>query len=386
MKIIYIHQYFKTPQEGGAIRSYHLAKTLIAQGHQVEMITTHNQKTYQHQSIEGISVHYLPIFYDNRLGFWGRLKAFVRFVIGAYLKASKLKGASLCYATSTPLTVGLVALLLKKRHQLKFFFEVRDLWPQAAIELGMLKNKWLIRWALFLEKKIYQNAEKIIALSPAMQADIQTKIPHKEVLLLPNLADTAFFTPSYHAKNTPFVILYIGTIGLANHLQSLLELAYFAQQQGNTSMQFKIMGEGAQTEILIKKANELALQNVFFLPKGDKIAVREALNQAQAVYISFKDLPVLQSNSPNKFFDGLASAKLMIVNTKGWLKDLVEKHQCGFYAPPDAPAEAYQRLQDFVQHQELLLTYQKNARALAENTFSLQVQSLTFLSFFEHFE
>lgn len=385
MKIIYIHQYFKTPQEGGAIRSYHLAKALVAQGHQVEMITTHNQKNYQHQYVKGISVHCLPVFYDNHLGFWGRLRAFVRFVIGAYRKAKSIKGADVCYATSTPLTVGLVALLLKRRYKLKFFFEVRDLWPQAAIELGFLKNKWLIGLALSLEKKIYRNADKIIALSPPMQAYIKAKVPQKQVIFIPNLADTAFFEVQFQLPSKFFTVLYIGTLGLANHLDYLLDLAHLAQKRGNTALQFKIMGEGGQAEKLIKRANDLHLQNVLFLPKANKIAVKEALSTAQAVYISFKDLPTLQTNSPNKFFDGLASGKLMIVNTKGWLKDLVTQHQCGFYAPPNAPAEALSNLLQFIENPHLLLEYQKNARKLAEKEFSLQVYLPVFLELFEQF-
>ena len=79
MKILYVHQYFKTPQEGGSIRSYYLAKGLVDAGHQVTMITTHNE-TYEVRNVDGIQVHYLPVNYDNKLGFFRRLFAFWKFV------------------------------------------------------------------------------------------------------------------------------------------------------------------------------------------------------------------------------------------------------------------------------------------------------------------
>ena len=114
MKIIYIHQYFKTYSDGGSSRSYYLAKALTDNGYEVEMITSHNEPFYKKVNIEGITVHYLPVYYDNAYGFIGRVRSFLNFVIKAYRLALSIKNAHLCYATSTPLTVGIIALLLKK--------------------------------------------------------------------------------------------------------------------------------------------------------------------------------------------------------------------------------------------------------------------------------
>ncbi len=383
MKIIYLHQYFKTPAEGGAIRSYYLARALVQAGHQVEMITSHNQQTYKQQQIDGISVHYLPVFYANQLGFWQRIRAFVVFFWKAYQKAKKIQHAEICYATSTPLSIGLLAWLLKKTTGLKYIFEVRDLWPQAPVALGIIKNKWLIRVLYQVEKKIYQNAETIIALSPGIRESIQTKAPDKKVILIPNLADTVFFQPKIRSDDREkFTILYTGTLGTANHLEHLLDLAHYAMAQSENRLCFKIMGEGKMRDTLLHKAQKLALNNLEFLEAGNKEAVREALYQAQAVYVSFADVPVLQTNSPNKFFDALAAAKLVIVNVRGWLKDLVEAHQCGFYASNENQESNLRQLREFIESSEKLEKYQQNARKLALEKFSLEKNIPTVLALF----
>ncbi len=123
MKILYIHQYFKTPEEGGSIRSYYLASGLVKNGYEVEMITTHNDQRYEVKIIQGIRVHYLPVYYDNNLGFVRRIIAFLRFYFLALEVAKTIKDVNLVYAMTTPLTVGMIAMRLKKKLDLPYYFE-----------------------------------------------------------------------------------------------------------------------------------------------------------------------------------------------------------------------------------------------------------------------
>jgi len=184
MKIIYIHQYFKTPQEGGAIRSYYLAKGLVDDGFEVEMITAHNESTYRNVSIEGINVHYLPVPYDNGMGFVQRVLAYIKFIQKSKKEIKKIQNADLVYATSTPLTVGIIALWAKRKFNLPYYFEVRDLWPTAPIQVGVVKGAFFKKWLYSLEAKIYKGAEKIIALSPGMRDWIKEVVPEKPVYMI----------------------------------------------------------------------------------------------------------------------------------------------------------------------------------------------------------
>jgi glycosyltransferase involved in cell wall biosynthesis len=391
LKIIYIHQYFRTPTQGGSLRSYYLAKALVEKGYEVEMITTHHDKKYQKVDFEGITIHYLPVFYDNPLGFGRRVFAFLKFLYLSYQTAKTIQHADICYATSTPLTVGVVAWWLKKRKKMPYFFEVRDLWPQAPIELGFIRHTLLKRFLYFIEKKIYQNADKIIALSPASVSYIQKIVPDKKVFLIPNMADTDFFqleekrvemTQKYGYEGK-FVVTYFGTIGLANHLEYLLEIAQEAQNQQQNDIHFLIVGKGAKLGSLQKLAQQLGLQNLDFLPHTSKATVKEILNITDAVYVSFWNKPILQATSPNKFFDALASGKLCVVNTVGWLKDLVEQNECGFYAHPENPNQFLEKIKPFLKDIEKLKTYHKNARKLAETQFSRHELKKYFLELFE---
>lgn len=136
MKVLILHQHFNTPQEGGALRSYYLAKALVDHGIQPVVITARDEKHQKTVSLEGIEIHYLPIAYDNRFGFWKRSSSFLRYAWGAVRLAGKLPGVKICYAISVPLTVGLAARMIKLYYKIPYIFEVGDLWPDAPIQIG----------------------------------------------------------------------------------------------------------------------------------------------------------------------------------------------------------------------------------------------------------
>lgn len=380
-KVLYIHQYFKTPQEGGAIRSYYLSKGLVEKGFEVELITSHNENHYTVKDIDGIRVHYLPVSYANEMGFVKRVSSFLQFVKKAKKLAAKIEGVDIAYISSTPLTVGLIGLWLKQKRNIPYIFEVRDLWPKAPIQIGAIKGGMLKKYLYRMESKIYHGAEKIVALSPGMRDWIKEVAPEKEVYMIPNMADCQFFKKEikdpkliefYHAQ-TPFVVTYLGSIGQTNHLEFLLDIAEKSAKKG-LNINFKVVGQGSRLKAIKLQAYLKKLNNVEFISHQDKEGVRRILNITDATYVSFKDLPVLATNSPNKLFDSLASGKLTIVNTPGWTKDLVEKYKCGFYADPHKPEDFLNQLTPFMEEKDKLEAYKTNARNIAEKLYSKRLQ------------
>ncbi len=377
MKILYLHQYFLTPEQGGAVRSYHLAKSLVDNGHEVIMITAHNHLNYHFENIQGIKVHYLPIYYENNLSKLGRIISFIKFILKAYQKAKEVDNIDLCYATSTPLTIGLIALWLKRFQKINYYFEVRDLWPEAPIQLGIVKNYFVKKYLYYLERKIYRNATKIIGLSPGIIEGIKKVAPTKEIYLLPNFSDCDFFTTEikndtieakFNVKDK-FVISYFGAIGKANHLEYLIQAAELLHIKNNEKIHFVIAGKGSELVKIKEMASKSALSNISFVGFLTKNSIKELLNCTDAIYISFNDIPILETNSPNKFFDGLAAGKVCITNTKGWIKELIEQHKCGFYYPGEDPEKFVELIEPYSQDKNMLLEAQKNARRLAENEF-----------------
>ena len=165
----------------------------------------------------------------------------------------------------------------------------------------------------------------------------------KEIHLIPNIADCKFFQQEEKkgllekefGLEEKFVITYFGTIGKANHLKYLLDAAKACTS--SDKVRFLVVGKGAELLPLQQLAKTYQLTNLQFLPHADKHALRDILNITDAVYISFASIPVLETGSPNKFFDALASGKLCIVNFKGWIKELAENERCGLYIDPCNP-------------------------------------------------
>lgn len=379
MKILYIHQYFKTPSEGGAIRSWHIAKGMVNAGHEVIVITSHNHSESVVKIIDGITVHYLPVAYDNSFGFLRRGISFLSFVWHALTIALKIPNVDLCYATSTPITVGIVAYLLKRKKSIPYIFEVRDLWPEALIQMGAIKNRIVKKILFALEKKIYLNAEKIIALSPGMKEGIQRVCPTKDIIIIPNMSDCSFYQfeqkipvlEDVFSVRDKFVLSYIGSAGPANNLMYLVDIITYCKNR--TDIAFLIQAQGSELEKIKSTLTKTDNTNVQFIPYSNKEAVKQLLNVSDAIYISFDSKPILETNSPNKFFDALAAGKLIIVNTKGWLNELVEKEDLGFYADPENPAEFLEKIDPYIKDKTRLLASQSKARRVAEKFFSTEI-------------
>lgn len=380
MKIIYVHQYFVTPQQGGATRSYYLAKGLVRAGVEVEMITAHSEHFYDVRIIDGIRVHYLPVRYKQGFDFLQRVWAFWLFVRKAKQLIRKLPRPDYLYISSTPLTTGWIGLWAKRKFALPYIFEVRDLWPDAPVQVGVIRNPFLKNMLYRLERNIYRGALKIVALSPAIAQTIKERAPKSQVYLIPNFADTGFFRPTTKTANIlaelglkpTFTIAYAGAIGRVNAVDELLVLAKMAEDR-QMDFQFVVMGKGTGLASLQERVKQSNLPNFFFLPFGSKAKVRDLLSVADMAFVSFAHLPVLKTNSPNKFFDALAAGKAILVNHKGWVYQLVKQHNLGIYFNPSKPREAFEKLESLAKNQSALASYQRNARQLAEQHFSEEI-------------
>jgi glycosyltransferase involved in cell wall biosynthesis len=387
MKIHYIHQYFMTPADGGGTRSYHLAKGLVNAGIEVEMITSHEKNEYDFKLIDGIRVHYLPVGYQQDFGFIKRIWAFLAFVRLAKKHITKLPRPDYFYITSTPLTTGWIGLWAKKKFAVPYIFEVRDLWPDAPVQVGVINNPLLKRYLYHLERKIYRNALKIVALSPGIANVIRQRCPDCKIHLVPNFADTEFFTPSEKNEqilkklglSNKFTIAYAGAIGRVNAVNEILILANLAQEK-ELYFQFVVMGKGTHVDELLVESERLGLHNFHYIPFGNKEKVKELLSVSDMAFVSFAHLPVLKTNSPNKFFDALAAGKAIVVNHKGWVHDLVKQYDLGFYFNPAKPMEVLEKLQAIAENKHLLKKHQGNSRELAENYFSKEIAIMRLLA------
>lgn len=385
MKIIYLHQYFNTPDMSGGTRSYEMARRLVSAGHEVHIITSHRGQDHMNAGWykteeEGINVHWYPVPYSNHMSFIQRVRAFVSFAKAARKRAILL-GGDIIYATSTPLTIALPAVFAAKKHNIPMVFEVRDLWPEMPIAVGALRNPLLCFMAKQLEKWAYKNSAAIVALSPGMKDGVVgTGYLQERVAVIPNSSDNSIFNKNialaekFRNKrdwlgDSPLLV-YTGTIGKVNGVSYLVGLAS-ELLKSNSDIKILVVGDGAEREDVISLAKQVGVfeKNLFFEAKVAKKEIPALLSAATIAAVLFVDLPEMRVNSANKFFDALASGTPVLLNYGGWMHELVKKHNCGL-AMWNQPLNSVARtLQTHAHDITWLQTAGEAARALAEEEF-----------------
>lgn len=381
MKILYIHQYFVTPQEPGATRSYWISKELVKRGHHVTVITGNSESKHEPGRFDrdGIDVIYVNNYYNNTQTKIQKVWSFIKFIFQSIKVAAKEEKVDLVYATSTPLTIGAIALALRAIKGWRYVFEVRDLWPEFPIQVGAVSNPVLIWLLRKFEKRIYKRSEHVVALSPGMQEGvIKAGTPVEKTSMIPNMSKPDIFYPhevnmdivkQFEIDLTKFNVIHFGMLAVANGLEYIVKAAIELKKRGDESIQFLFMGEGAMQPMLEEMVKENDLHNVRFLGNYKVGVVAEVTNCCDASITSFKNLPILATNSPNKLFDSLSAGKTIIVNSAGWTKDMVEKDNCGFYVDPEKPDMLADKLLEVKDNKPLLEEWGKNARKLSVEVY-----------------
>jgi glycosyltransferase involved in cell wall biosynthesis len=364
LNILYLHQYFKKPDSSGGVRSYEFAKRLAKDGHEVHIITSDTDNSFRGWNVEvfeNITIHWISIKYNNRFGFFSRLLAFFKFILHASFRVVSLQSDQLI-ASSTPLTVAVPALIYRLIKRKPYIFEVRDVWPEVPIALGIIKNKLLISICEYLEVLAYMHAKSIIVLSKDMASSIisRTNLDGIDINVIPNASDIDLFRDISNEpvddsilkpllkirENHKKIVFYTGTLGFVNNLSYLIDLASFS----NGDVAFVIVGDGREKELLLNYANSLGILNstVYFFPSVKK-------NQLYILHDIFDVscstvLPIdeLYANSANKVFDAFASGTPILINHGGWIKNLIDETGCGIYLNEQVSLTEYNKLLNFL--------------------------------------
>ncbi len=386
MKILYLHQYFKIPAESAGTRSYWIALELIKEGHSVIMVTSRNvqNELIEEKMIDGIDLIYIRNSYSSDMSVTRRLVSFFIFMVAASFIALRQRGIDLVYATSTPLSVGVPALITRFFKRIPFIFEVRDLWPEFPFQMGAVKNK-LSKYILkSYEKRIYEKAIHIIALSPGMKDGIvSTGVDPAKVTVIPNMSKTDKFYPRKPDHNImshfglspgKFKVIHFGAMGLANGLEYLIDAAKIMKEKRYDNIEIIILGDGMVKSALQKEVQKYNLSDiVIFIEYQPMDLTSEIVNCCDCSVVTFKNLPVLQTNSPNKLFDSLSAAKPVIVNSAGWTKQMVESNQCGLYANPEKPSDFVDAVLLLKNNKDLAQRMGTNSRMLAKKKYNKSI-------------
>lgn len=389
MRIIYLHQYFNTPDMVGGTRSFEMARRLATFGHEVQMVTSlrteDDDRLQKYDWIEtqedGINVHWTSVPYSNKMSFRKRYNSFIKFALLSSLKAASL-GGDIVFATSTPLTIAIPGIYAKRRKKIPMVFEVRDLWPKGPISQGVLTNPFVIALAEWLEKFAYNNSSHIIALSPGMkQGIIEAEFPENKVTVIPNCCDLDLFDvePVYGENirseykwlgNRPLVF-YGGTFGYANGVDYLVKLAASVYKK-DPEIRFVLLGDGAMKDTISRLAKDLGVleNNLYILPPAPK-KMMPFWQSASTISISmFRNIKSSWANSANKFFDAIAAGTPIAINYKGWQADIIREKGIGIVLDVENVEESGQHILKVIYDKKWLKNASDSAKKLAVERFN----------------
>lgn len=391
MKVLYFHQHFSSPNGSIGIRSYCMSRCLIDRGHEVTLICGSYlgsdtglvgpfTKGQRRGVVDGIDVIEFELAYANTDGFLKRTRTFFKYVLGG-LKLVFTEKYDLVFATTTPLTAGIPGIVARWFRNKPFIFEVRDLWPELPKAMGVITNPFILGLMSMLEWVSYHSAHHVIALSPGIARGIEKRsISWDKISLVPNGCDLDIFDTDVKAwrpdtiSDTDLLVLFAGTHGIANGLDSVLDAASELKSRGMHEIKFLFLGQGKLKQSLIDRAIGEGLDNVVFHEPVDKKRLAGLMSSTDIGLQTLANIPVFYyGTSPNKFFDYISAGVPVLNNYPGWLAELIDDSGCGFSVPPEDPIAFADVLEKAAGNRQNLKVRGSKARALAIEKFDRKI-------------
>jgi glycosyltransferase involved in cell wall biosynthesis len=384
VNILYVVQHYNGPDSSfpGGGRAYEAARRLVARGHTVTLLCGTgpglDKAARVATEVAGIQLRPVDVRYDQGFSFARRLLSFVTYATKATLEARVIERPDVVLASSTPLTVGLIGLVAASHHRVPLVFEVRDLWPELPIALGIVRNPAL-KWAAHnLADRVYRGAKEIVALSPGMRDGIVARgIPTERITVIPNAADTQMFgdlstrdeTRREFGWDGKMVAIHHGAMGRVNGLHYVLDCGTWLDAHGVESIHIALVGEGSERASLAARIEAQGIKSVKLYPSVPRSTIPRVLAAADVGLMITRLCPELQWNSANKLFEFLAAGLPVIVNYEGWHADLLRGVSAGESVSSIDGAEMGRVLIAMRDNPERRLAKGRAARQLAVDQF-----------------
>jgi glycosyltransferase involved in cell wall biosynthesis len=399
MRILYAHQYFSG--RGGALgdRSYAFAHALRARGHDVSVVCASSTRSVSGLSdpfvggkregmVEGLHVIEFDLAYSNADGIAARAWKFIRYALNSMMVAAT-RPYDLVFATSTPLSASLPGIAAKLLRGRPFVFEVRDLWPEIPVAMGMT-NPVLVAGMGALEWVSYKMADRCVALAPGIADGIARHgIAREKIAMIPNGSDFELFGAA-PAKRPPgvkdgeFCAIFAGAHGKANGLDAVIDAARELKRRGRTDIKLVLIGEGSEKPRLQQITAAEGLDAMLFQDPVSRKAVTSLLKGADLGLQILADIPAFyHGTSPNKFFDYLAAGLPVLINYPGWLAGLIGEQDAGFVVPPRNPVAFVDALEAAAADKESRARKGANASALGRAQFDRANAAPAFVAWLE---
>lgn len=389
MKILLIHQAFVTEDEAGGTRHFEFARYLIRRGYRFSVIASSvsyltgkvipsiRGRLFAKESQDGLEIIRTWTYSSIHKSYIKRTLSFISFMIGSFLGALKVHKVDIFWGTSPPIFQALTAYAVSRLKRKPFLLEIRDLWPEFAIGMGVLRNPILIRMAKASEKFLYHHANIIVVNSPGFIPYITKHSVSKEkIKFISNGVDVSMFNVSTEKADKvkrelnledKFVVLYTGAHGPANDLGTVIDAA--ERLKDYSDILFLFVGDGKDRPRLMEKAKSLSLKNVVFLPAQPKQKMPEILAASDVCIAILKAIPMFTTTYPNKVFDYIAASKPTILAIDGVIREVIEKANGGIFVKPGDSDALSRAVLKYYGDRNLCAEHGRNARKFVEKNF-----------------
>ena len=363
MKLLLIHQIFLSAGQGGGTRHFELSRYAVNRGQEVTVIAS--DVSYLDgkrvggdgtpELVEGVEVRRARTLQTLHRSFVWRVLAFLSFTVTSVFKGLGVKGVDVVMGTSPPLPQAFSAWVVAFLRRKPFLLEIRDLWPDFAVDMGVMTNPVLIWLARRLEVFLYNRATHILVNSPAYYDYlIDTRgVRHDKISVIPNGVDPTMFDPQETGAvvreefglRDKFVVTYAGAIGPANDISTIIRAA--DQLKDQTDIHFLLVGDGKDRLNVEALKDQLGLTNVTFAGLRSKNEMRVILGASDVCLATLMSIAMFKTVYPNKIFDYLAAGRPIILGIDGVIRDVVEKAEAGVFVEPgseQAIVEAVQQM------------------------------------------
>lgn len=356
MRITFLCQYFPPEMGAPSARTSEHARHWVRLGSEVTVITGFpNHPTgiirpeyrgyfTKRESVDGIDLLRTWIYCAPNKGFLKRIINFLSFFLSSFtLGAILTRRPDVIIGTSPQFFCAVSAYLLSIIKRVPFVFEVRDIWPQSAVELGALRNRAVIRILEAIEMHLYRRAALIVIVAEStLPYLIEKGIDRAKVAIIPNGIDDEYLasasaTPEAVRAETGtdgrFIVSYIGTHGMSHALGVVLQAA--ARLGDDKSIQFLFIGEGAEKAALKAQAASMGLTNVAFIDEQPRDRLLAFYRASDLSLVPLKRLPIFRKVLPSKLFELMGAGCPIVCSVEGEAARLVEKSGAGVCIEPE---------------------------------------------------
>ena len=276
-----------------------------------------------------------------------RMRNYASFCVSAALRGMTLSRPDVIIASSPQLLVGLSGWWLSFTREIPLVFEVRDLWPESLAAVGIgnensLLHKTLAAVAGFL----YRKSTRIVVVTPAFKEHLigRSRVPSEKIEIVENGVETDLFAPQMRqvdhetrrqlGVDGEFLASYIGTLGNAHGLETLLEAAAKVRQL-NSNVLFLLVGEGAEKERIKALAQSRGLSNVRFLDQQPRERIPAFISASDACLVLLKKTDVFKTVIPTKMLEFMSCARPVILGVDGQAREIIEDAKAGMVIEPE---------------------------------------------------